>query len=240
MKKILLFFAALFISSLLHAQATYEVGKVYEINGVKGLVYKVSANGRHGMMMSLKYCPKKMSALVSDKSMFADARELCKDDENGVNAMNAIEKYIEEHGTDWSKFPCFNWARSLGEGWYIPSKKELMEMVSCLYEGAEFAKNNIMTGKDKMIKEVKKELKNHKGDPYVYPMLSSTGTSTTNKKGKVSYWRYGLVLMQNQNSGGFIGSIINIAVEATVDKVQLTNLIYYNSKVAGTRAIRAF
>ena len=73
MKKLFLFLLAICITMMVQAQATYEVGKVYEINGVKGLVYKVSANGRHGMMISLKTCPRKQSALVNDKKMFAVA-----------------------------------------------------------------------------------------------------------------------------------------------------------------------
>lgn len=240
MKKTLLLVAVLFISVLLHAQATYEVGKIYEINGVKGLVYKVSANGRHGMMMSLKYCPKKLSALVADKSMYADANDLCSDAESGMKTMKAIEKYLEEHNMDWGKFPCFSWARSLGDGWYIPSKNELMEMISCLYEGAEFSQSGFLTGKDKVVKNVKKELKDNNGDPYVYPMMSSTGHSFTNKKGKTSYWRTGATMLQTQSGGGLLGSIMNIATDATVDKIQIISTYYYNTKVIGTRAIRSF
>ena len=153
MKKTLLLVAVLFISVLLHAQATYEVGKIYEINGVKGLVYKVSANGRHGMMMSLQATTAKSCVYVRDKKLYADAAELCKDAEHGMNNYKAVEAYIKEHNLSWSDFPIYEWVHNLGEGWYIPSKTELMELISCLYDGQQF-ENGFLNGRDKTITDV--------------------------------------------------------------------------------------
>ena len=239
MKKLFFFLLAICITMMVQAQATYEVGKVYEINGVKGLVYKVSANGRHGMMISLKACPRKQSALVSDKKMFAVAMSLSENVENGMKNYKAVESYIQEHGLSWSVFPVYEWVRSLGEGWYIPSKQEQMEMLSCLYEGQEFV-NNVLIGKDKVMKSVYKELRDNKADLWQYPMMSSTGTSVTNKKGKTTYFRYGLSLVPSQSSGGILGAIVQISVEATVDKIQMTSGYFLNTKFYGTRAIKSF
>ena len=234
MKKTLLLVAVLFISVLLHAQATYEVGKIYEINGVKGLVYKVSANGRHGMMMSLNVCPKKESIAVNGGTDLSDAlAELCKDEENGMNNFKAVEAYIKEHNLSWDKFPVFAWAQKLGEGWYIPSRAEMKELVSCLY-GVEFT-NTVMVGQDKAIKDIQDALKSNGGDKIVYPMVCSTCSKHTNeKKGKSYYSRTGL-LLQSSDVGGIIGAV----QDAQIDKVAVSAFTF-SYKVPGVRAIKSF
>lgn len=232
MKKLLIFAVVLFISSLLCAQATYEVGKIYEINGVKGLVYKVTANGRHGMMMSLQTCPKKESVAVNDKNLSDTLVGLCKDVENGMNNFKAVETYIKENNLKWEVFPIFAWAHNLGEGWYIPSREEMKEMVSCLY-GVEFV-NNVMMGKDKTVKDINDALKANDGEKIIFPMICSTYAKYTNKKGKSSYQRTGLMILTSD-----VGGIIGIAQDATIDKVAVS-AYSFDSKVPGARAIRSF
>ncbi|MBR3558680.1 MAG: hypothetical protein IKN78_07400 [Bacteroidales bacterium] len=232
MKKIVLFVAVLFASSLLYAQATYEVGKVYEINGAKGLVYKVSANGRHGMMMSLQSCPSKESVAVGDKNLSDTLAGLCKDRENGMNNLKAVESYVKENNLSWDKFPIFAWTISLGDGWYIPSEKEMQEMISCLY-GAEFV-NNVINGNAKAIKDVQNVLKDNGGEKINFPMVCSTYSKYTNKKGKSTYFRKSLSTVSSN-----VGGIIGLVQDAQINRVTVSTS-YFNSKISGARAIKSF
>ena len=105
------------------ASATYKVGDMYNQNGVKGVVVKVDASGQHGILMSLEGSKEKWT---SDKKFDFETSAFFEDD--GQKNMEAIAKYIEAGNAEWSDFPVLNWARSLGEGWYIPAKDEVEEI----------------------------------------------------------------------------------------------------------------
>lgn len=105
------------------ASATYKVGDMYNQNGVKGVVVKVDASGQHGILMSLEGSKEKWT---SDKKFNFETSAFFEDD--GQKNMEAIAKYIEAGNAEWSDFPVLNWARSLGEGWYIPAKDEAAEI----------------------------------------------------------------------------------------------------------------
>lgn len=103
------------------ASTTYKVGDIYNQNGVKGIVVYVDASHQHGLIMSLEtskgsWCSKK-NLRYSTNAFFED---------DGEMNMIAIENCIKENNATWDDFPIFQWARSLGDGWYIPAKNELI------------------------------------------------------------------------------------------------------------------
>lgn len=130
MSKRLLLVTALMIGAVTGAlaQDLYQVGDIVEFNGTKGYVYKVESNGRHGYAISLnvfkpkKYCTDKVLAKVG----FTTTKD------NGVENTQIISKLAEDNGKTLSAFPAYEWAKSLGEGWYIPSAEELADAVKVL------------------------------------------------------------------------------------------------------------
>lgn len=113
------------------ASTTYKVGDMYNQNGVKGVVVKVDATGMHGIIMSLEGSKEKWT---SDSKFNFETNAFYEDD--GQKNMEAIGKYIESGKATWADFPVMNWARSLGEGWYIPAKDEAMEIWKNMNNGS--------------------------------------------------------------------------------------------------------
>lgn len=102
---------------------TYKVGDIYNQNGVIGVVVSVDDSGMHGLIMSLQ---SSKARWIADNDLKFETTAFYED--NGVKNMEIIAKYIDENGKSWNDFPLFAWARSLGEGWYIPSKNETLEI----------------------------------------------------------------------------------------------------------------
>ncbi len=119
---------------------TYKIGDVYNQNGVQGVVVKVDATGQHGIIMSLEGSKEKWT---SDKRFNFETNAFYEDD--GQKNMEAIAKYVESGKASWSDFPIFNWAKSLGEGWYIPAKNEAAEIWKNMSGGTgEYKFSNIV------------------------------------------------------------------------------------------------
>ncbi|MCQ2360907.1 MAG: hypothetical protein MJ009_05465 [Paludibacteraceae bacterium] len=128
MKKFLTLVFVAVMAMMANAQKTYELGEIVEMDGVKGMVYQLDENGRHGKMFSIQV-PKKVKFCTNKK--FAD--DLGADDYyDGQKNMAAIDKYLKEHNLDWSYFPAYQWAKELGEDWYVPSIKELQTLFEFL------------------------------------------------------------------------------------------------------------
>lgn len=151
MKKVLFALAAMLCTLSANAKG-YKVGDFYENNGLKGIVVRVDATGEHGLIMSLDRC-KKAWIKGTKKNLSTNAFH----EDDGEKNMNELQKYITENGSSWEEFPVFAWARSLGEGWYIPASDELKDILVAINGG---------TGKynNKHMKPITKLLKKKKGD----------------------------------------------------------------------------
>lgn len=187
MKKIIWSLVFLITISYGFSQSTYELGKVYDVNGVKGLVYKVSADGKHGKMMSLKMCSEKV--WLKDKAYDQNTRAF--DAQNGKNNMQTLAKFIKDNDLSWDILPLFKWANELGDGWYIPAKDELAEL-AVFISGSKERKID----KDR-IKELNKLIKDNNGDGLdkivgytrmLYLLYSSTEATNTDKKGNKMFF----------------------------------------------------
>lgn len=147
MKKVLLilFMAAL---AVVASQAqTYKVGDVYDKGGVKGVVFYVDNTGEHGLIVHPtgfkgKWCTKEQ--VNNTINAF--------DDRDGANNMEAVARYIEDNDGSWDEFPLFQWARNLGDGWYIPSLDELKLLSKAINGGDNYSEKNI----NKFAKTLKK------------------------------------------------------------------------------------
>lgn len=183
MKKIFVMMIVALMGAI-SSNAQFKVGDIYNSNGLKGLVVDVDASGNHGLLLSLKECDKDW---LADKSLEMETNAFYEDD--GMKNMEAIAKYITENNLSWDKFPLFAWARSLGEGWYIPSRNELNTIWKNLNGGnLDFNKKGC-----KLWKTYDKAVKKAGGDSFFcrnfstmgFKMMTGMISSTEAEGGKV-------------------------------------------------------
>ncbi len=55
--------------------------------------------------------------------------------------MEAVARYIAENNLSWDHFPAFKWCREKGEGWYLPSIDEVLQLGNN-YNGGNRMHNN--------------------------------------------------------------------------------------------------
>lgn len=115
----------------------YEIGDLYEVDGVRGIVCLVSEDGTHGLVLSLDeiYLPWSEFRKPDLRTVGATDRG------DGSANMRFVEEYIAANGLSWDDFPAFKWCREKGEGWYLPSIDELLN-IGHNYNGGSRASNN--------------------------------------------------------------------------------------------------
>ena len=99
--------------------APYAVGDYYNDGKKEGVVFEVSADGKHGKIVSMT----ESASTLQWSSDATEQKRLVGADSQTDGAVNmAIIKAI----SGWeSKYPAFKWCADLGEGWYLPAKEEL-------------------------------------------------------------------------------------------------------------------
>ncbi len=147
MKKLLL--SVMMVAAVAVANAQYKVGDIYNENGVKGIVVTVTDGGTHGMLMSLDCASERWT----DGDLKFETKAFHEDD--GMKNMAEIEKYIKESGKSWKDFDLFEWARSLGDGWYIPSSDEMLNIMKSINDGSLVYDVKKIEAFDKLIKKGK-------------------------------------------------------------------------------------
>lgn len=97
---------------------TYKVGDFYDENGKRGVVFEVSADGKHGKIVSFNE-----TELTWANEEFDSYREKIGAYSKTDGAVNmAVVQCIP----NWrKKYPAFAWCADLGEGWYLPAIDEL-------------------------------------------------------------------------------------------------------------------
>ena len=115
----------------------YEVGDLYDRDGVKGVVCIVSDEGTHGLVISLEQIYLTWSEFRKPDLRTVGAGNRTDGEEN----MRTVEAYIAANGLSWDDFPAFKWCRERGEGWYLPSIDEL-QTIGHNYNGGSRMKNN--------------------------------------------------------------------------------------------------
>ena len=98
----------------------YKVGDYYNENGKQGVVFEVSADGRHGKIVSMK----KSAEMLDWSSNSAEQKRLIGANSETTGAYNMAKVKARPYWRD--KYPAFKWCADLGEGWYLPSKEELL------------------------------------------------------------------------------------------------------------------
>lgn len=142
------------------ASTIYKVGEVYNQNGLMGVVVNVDSTGKHGLLMSFEATT---AQWLKNKDLKYSTNAFYDDD--GEKNMKAIETCIKENNITWNDFPVFAWARSLGEGWYIPSRVEGRLALINLKQAF-----NVKDDIYKTAKKLRKMLKTYGADKMTYHM----------------------------------------------------------------------
>ena len=102
------------------ASKTYKIGDLYDENGKQGIVFDVTADGKHGKIVSLNEGKGLSWAVVDVYNRKTDATS----HDDGMSNFNKIKKQ-----SNWeTNYPAFAWCATEGEGWYLPAKEELLSI----------------------------------------------------------------------------------------------------------------
>lgn len=122
----------------------YAVGEIYDEGGVRGIVVKITDEGRHGLIMSLDEEESPWSVKPGKSKHFFKHLDIPTDatsKDDGMLNMEKVAACIEMHDLTWAHFPPFQWCRNKGEGWYLPAINELIE-INKAFHGGRIEKNN--------------------------------------------------------------------------------------------------
>lgn len=197
MKKIILTLVAMIASTLMVNAQTYKIGDLYDVNGLKGIVVRVDDSGQHGLIMSLDdtgadWCYYNKKKDKGHASVLTDTEAF--DENDGQKNMDVIEKYVNETGISWDYFPLTKWARELGDGWYIPAKNELLDIVKYVNCGVmDEMEMDSLRAMDKRLKAIRGKVKKDKCIGFV----SNVSTSPLN-----SFYVFNLMYSSTEVEGG--------------------------------------
>lgn len=130
----------------------YKIGDYYNCNGLQGIVVRIDSSGEHGLIMSMERTSKRWV-----KGTKTDLSTNAFHEDDGEYNMEELQKYLDETGNTWDHFPLFEWARNLGDGWYIPALDELKDILLAINGG--LGKYN-----PKIMKPIRKKIKKYNGD----------------------------------------------------------------------------
>lgn len=129
MRQIITILIACFTSLICSAQVkNVKKGDVLQVNGVKGIVFNVNEDGTHGQMMSVKAFRGKQN-LYCVKSAYLKVISML-DENDGKANTDELFAYASAKGISLTNYPVYNWCKSLGDGWYIPSINQLKAFVN--------------------------------------------------------------------------------------------------------------
>lgn len=129
---------------------TYQVGDIFNEDGLTGYVFYTTDNGRHGLMLATsKDATQGQFCKVNDCNFGADNAD------DGWANQKAVENYCDRNGHDFKSYYLpFYMANKHGEGWYVPSVNEAILIVKARNGGQLFPKNKDARKRfDKILKD---------------------------------------------------------------------------------------
>lgn len=115
-------------SGLPPASRKYEMWDIYDENGLRGVVVDVSADGRHGKIVSLRtvnYVMQSSFSKLPHELAFG-----CDDFFDGEYNTNMIRQTCADAGLTGNRYPkLLKLLDNMGPGWYIPSYGELVKLI---------------------------------------------------------------------------------------------------------------
>lgn len=102
---------------------TYEVGDLYDDGKKQGVVFEVSADGKHGKIVSLKQAYLPWCTLDQYKNGIVVGANSRTDGKSNTNIVMKRD--------DCADYPIFKWCRENGSDWYLPSLEEMQSLFKC-------------------------------------------------------------------------------------------------------------
>ena len=104
----------------------YEIGDIYEVNGVKGVIFAIKSDNKGDT-----YCY--LFSMDEEDLQWSTKYEWCncmsqRGDYNSSDPFNYWGMNIDD-------YPAFKWCKEHGEGWFLPSSTEMRWMWDMLTEG---------------------------------------------------------------------------------------------------------
>lgn len=185
------------ISITAHAQYdNVKKGEIIDINGVKAIVFETYGNG-HGRALAAK-------AIRGKEKLWCINKEhlplLDMTNENGAINTQQIYNYCMENRIPVSNFPLFEWCQELGEGWYIPSSKELESFVDFYFgndQTLDWEEDEEMEAAEELSpKIINEKILSAGGYPFSGAIFAGSihaggiATSSRNEKGEIFVYQY--------------------------------------------------
>ena len=106
-------------SSNISSGKSYKVGDFYNENGLRGVVFEVSTDGKNGKIVNMSESD---GGLLWTNIKSEQKRKIGTTDQyDGENNMNTVKLL-----PNWeSSYPVFAYCANLGNGWYLPASEEL-------------------------------------------------------------------------------------------------------------------
>lgn len=157
------------------------MGDIIDINGVKAIVYQVDESRCHGKAMSIKGLRGVDDSWCNDKKL-SKVMPTTADESDGQLNTRAIVDFANSKNAI-SKFPVFKWCVELGEGWYVPSKKELESFVNfwlgneqTIDWDSDEETENVIDESKPYYKQVNAKMVDAGGIPFINGVFTSTAT----------------------------------------------------------------
>lgn len=174
-----------------HAEINAPVapGNIIDIDGNKAIVFKTDEYGEHGVAMSVNAL-RGVNNPWCNNGKIAKKIPLVTDEADGYANTIAIIDFAKKNNL-LASFPAFQWCCELGEGWYIPSVKELECFINFWLGNEEIldwdddAEQEIDPARQ-FFKEINSRLLDAGGTPFI----NGVYTSTINGDGKVYIFNY--------------------------------------------------
>lgn len=120
MRKFILLMVATIATLSAFGQKSYKVGDYYNENGKEGIVFWVDKTGKHGKIVGMESAELQWASDKTEQNRLIKATNK----KDGARNMEKVK-----HVSNWEqKYPAFAWCANLGEGWYLPAKKELLQI----------------------------------------------------------------------------------------------------------------
>jgi hypothetical protein len=105
-----------------------EVGAIYEVNGVQGVIYAINTNKATG----ITHCY--LFSMDEEDLQWSTLYEWC----NCISGNGFYNSYdpFDRYGCNVNNYPAFKWCFDHGEGWFMPSSKELYQIWDFITDGA--------------------------------------------------------------------------------------------------------
>ena len=116
----------------------YNVGDIYDKDGILGIVVHTTDGGRHGLILHPQ-----ISKVAADYEYWCansveDIGIGMNDENDGMRNLMVLRDYIESgvnSKVTWDRYPVFAACHDLGEGWYVPAINELEHIVKFMCGG---------------------------------------------------------------------------------------------------------